>query len=39
MGYLLSRTYFSGFTAVSCEGVEVCGGLKRKRAEGLVQQL
>lgn len=35
--YPLSRTCFSGFTNISCEGVEMHDDLRRRRAEGLVQ--
>lgn len=34
----LSRIHFLSFTNVSCDGAEICDGLRRRKAEGLVQQ-
>lgn len=36
--YPLSRIHFLSFTNISCEGVEIRDGLRRRKAEGLVQQ-
>lgn len=37
--HLSFRTRFSGFTNISCEGVEMHADVRRRRAEGSVQQL